>query len=87
MLRDVERYSRRPYRMPLRVALVILAVCALVVIIEVILPVGGSRLISSRGYPELSVAWVAVVSGVASGFVLLAFGLWAFAPDRSQPSA
>lgn len=105
----------------------------IIVIIEVILLVGGSRLITSWGYPELGVAWVAVVvgthffalarifrlvrfhllgasvtllgvagfvlrplgaldaiavvSGIASGLVLLAFGLWAFTPDRSQPSA
>ncbi|WP_166983050.1 hypothetical protein [Paramicrobacterium fandaimingii] len=30
---------------------------------------------------------IAIVSGVASGFALLAFGLWAYAPKRTQPSA
>lgn len=38
-------------------------------------------------YPLGAYDAIAVVSGVASGFVLLAFALWSFAPDRSQPFA
>lgn len=104
----------------------------IVVGVEAVALFGGSRLVTELGYPELGVAWVAVVvgthffalarvfrlarfhllgaivtalglagfalrllglidaialvSGAASGFVLLAFGLWALAGKRGAAS-